>query len=113
MIEKLFAVQNQRETFLLLCAGGVVLGCVMHLACAARRFGRAAALAGDLLAGLVLMALLAYAALRSGEGLRLYGLLGVTIGAAAYLAVVPRAFRGVFCIMKKLGSCFGCGRKSR
>ena len=45
--------------------------------------------------------------------LMFYGLLGVTIGAAAYLAVVPRAFRGVFCIMKKLGSCFGCGRKSR
>lgn len=112
MIEKLFAVQNQRETFLLLCAGGVGLGCVMHLACAAQRLGRAAALAGDMLAGLALLALLAYASLRSGEGLRLYGLLGVTIGAAAYLAVVPRACHGVFCIMKKLGSRFVRGRKS-
>ena len=112
MMEKLFALQHQRETFLLLCAGGFALGLVIDLTRIARRMGRMAALAGDVLAALALFALLAYASLRSGEGLRLYGLLGAALGAAVYLAVVSRALRGACCQMKKLAARLSSGRKS-
>lgn len=112
MMEKLFALQHQRETFLLLCAGGFALGLVIDLTRIARRMGRMAALAGDVLAALALFALLAYASLRSGEGLRLYGLLGAALGAAVYLAVVSRALQGAWRQMKKLAARLPSGRKS-
>lgn len=110
MMEKLFAVQHQRETFLWLCLGGAALGLVMDLTRIPKgRMGRAA---GDVLAALMLFAMLACASLHAGEGLRLYALLGVSVGAALYLLVVSRAAHIAASAVKKLILRFSSGRKS-
>lgn len=88
MLETLFAQAIQGRTFLRMCLCGLLAGGCLHLTGWLRRrrpwlgaLGEAAGVLG--LCGAALWTLC-----RSGGGLRLYGLLGVLLGALAYRAGV-------------------------
>lgn len=83
-LEVLFAQAAQGRTFLLLTLCGAALALGVQLAGFLHRKNRWLGMGADLLcaAGLTLAA--AHILLRSGAGLRLYGLLGLCIGAGLY-----------------------------
>ena len=84
-LEVLFAAAGQRRTFLLMMLLGAAVALLIHLGGSLHRFSRPLGMVADLLtaAGFVLAA--TWIILGSGEGLRLYGLLGLCIGGALYL----------------------------
>ena len=88
-LEVLFAKASQGRTFLLMLLCGVAMGLAVQLAGFLHRASRPLGMAADLLcaAGLALGWILLF----SGEGLRLYGLLGLCIGGAAYAAGIGPA----------------------
>lgn len=85
-IELLFAKASQGRTFLLMVLLGAALALVVQLAGFLHRKSTWMGLAADLLCALGLALGMAQILLTSGEGLRLYGLLGLCIGAAVYAA---------------------------
>ena len=84
-LEVLFTAAGQRRTFLLMGLLGAALALLVHLGGSLHRVSRPLGMVADLLtaAGFVLAA--AWIIIGSGEGLRLYGLLGLCIGGALYL----------------------------
>ncbi len=85
-LEVLFAKATQGRTFLLLMLCGLAVGALVQLAGVLHRVNRFLGLAADLLCVVILAAAAAHILLASGEGLRLYGLLGLCIGGAAACA---------------------------
>ena len=94
-LEVLFAAAGQRRTFLLMGLLGAAVALLIHLGGSLHRFSRPLGMVADLLtaAGFVLAA--TWIILGSGEGLRLYGLLGLCIGGALYLGGVAPAVEWV------------------
>jgi len=103
-LEVLFAAAGQRRTFLLMGLLGVALALLVHLGGSLHRVSRPLGMVADLLtaAGFVLAA--AWIILGSGEGLRLYGLLGLCIGAALYLGGMAPAVEWAGKVSRKLRS---------
>ena len=85
-IELLFAKASQGRTFLLMVLRGAALSLVVQLAGFLHRKSTWLGLAADLLCALGLALGMVQILLTSGEGLRLYGLLGLCIGGAVYAA---------------------------
>lgn len=85
-LEVLFAKAAQGRTFLLMALCGLTLGLLVHLTGFLHRRNRFFGMAADLLCAFILAAAMGCILLSSGEGLRLYGLLGLCIGGAAYAA---------------------------
>lgn len=79
-LEMLFARAAQGRIFLLVAAGGVLLGLLLTGAGALYRVSRAAGMAADVLCALLGAAMVLGAAFLSGDGLRLYALLGLVTG---------------------------------
>jgi len=79
-LEMLFARAAQGRIFLLVAACGVALGLLLTGAGALYRTSRAAGMAADLLCALLGAAAVLAAAFLSGDGLRLYALLGLLLG---------------------------------
>ena len=86
-LELLFAQAAQVRTFLLLTQCGALLGALIFLGGVLRRCHPWLGGGCDLLCACVLAAACGQILLRSGEGLRLYGLLGLCIGGAAACAL--------------------------
>jgi len=85
-LEVLFAQAQQGRTFLLMLLCGAAMGLAVQLAGLLHQRNRWWGMAADLLCALLLALALGAILLRSGEGLRLYGLLGLCIGALLYIA---------------------------
>jgi len=85
-LEVLFAQAAQGRTFLLMVLCGAALALGVQLAGCVHRWKPWLGMAADLLCAVGLALALGQIILRSGEGLRLYGLLGLCIGAALYAA---------------------------
>ena len=85
-LEVLFAQASQGRTFLLMVLCGAAMGLLVHLSGFLHRANRFLGMAADLLLALALALALGWILLGSGEGLRLYGLLGLLIGGAIYAA---------------------------
>lgn len=83
-IELLFAKAAQGRTFLLMVLCGAFLALGVQLAGFLHRRSRLLGMGADVLCAAGLAAALCRILLQSGEGLRLYGLLGLCIGGAAY-----------------------------
>lgn len=92
-LEVLFAQAAQGRTFLLLVVCGMAAGLGVQLAGILHRRNRFLGMAADLLCAFLLAAVLGQILLISGEGLRLYGLLGLCIGGAVYAAGIGPLFR--------------------
>lgn len=86
MLETLFAQAAQGRTFLLMCLWGVAAGVCLHLTGLLRRWKPWLGVVGEALGVAVLCVLALGTVLLSGGGLRLYGLLGLTLGMLAYRA---------------------------
>ncbi|MGN0778760.1 MAG: spore cortex biosynthesis protein YabQ [Aristaeellaceae bacterium] len=104
MLENLFAQAVQAQLFLWLMAGGLGLGALHQLSRALRRRSRMAGLAGDVLTALTLGLVLLWTLTRFGTGLRAYGLLGLVLGLALYLAGVSPLMSAVGQGAARLGS---------
>ena len=87
-LEVLFAKAHQPRTFLLMLLCGAATGLMIHLAGFLHRRNRYLGMAADLLISFCLAGALGWILLGSGEGLRLYGLLGLCIGGTLYAAGV-------------------------
>lgn len=85
-IELLFAKASQGRTFLLMVLLGAALSLVVQLAGFLHQQKPWLGLVGDLLCALGLALGMAQILITSGEGLRLYGLLGLCIGGVVYAA---------------------------
>ena len=81
-LEVLFAKASQGRTFLLMALCGVGLGLLIPLAGRLHRVNRLLGSLADLLCVAAMAATIGGILLHSGEGLRLYGLLGLCIGGA-------------------------------
>lgn len=85
-LELLFAQAAQGRTFLLLTGCGLIVGVLIQLAGLIHRMNHFLGLAADLLCAMLLAVSAAQILRQSGEGLRLYGLLGLCIGGAIAFA---------------------------
>ncbi len=94
-LEMLFARAAQGRVFLLLMAGGLLLGLLLTAAGALYRWSRVAGMVADLLCALAAAGLVMTAAFLAGDGLRLYGLLGLAVGVLLYRCGVQPAAAGV------------------
>ena len=94
-LEVLFAQAAQGRTFLLLVVCGMAAGLGVQLAGVLHRRNRFLGMAADLLCAFLLAAVLGQILLISGEGLRLYGLLGLCIGGALYGAGIGPMVRRI------------------
>lgn len=83
-LEVLFAQANQGRTFLLMLLCGAAMALLVHLAGYLHRVSALWGGAADLLLASGLALALGGVLRQSGEGLRLYGLLGLLIGSALY-----------------------------
>ena len=92
-LELLFAQPRQGHTFLLMVLCGLALGAGILLAGWVHRRNRPLGMAADLLIALLAAAATGAILLQSGEGLRLYALLGLCIGGAVYAAGIGPLFR--------------------
>lgn len=101
-LEVLFAAAAQRRTFLLMTLLGAALGMLVHLNGCLHRASRPLGLAGDLLTAFFFALAGAWILLQSGEGLRLYGLLGLSIGAALYLGGLAPLVNGLARLLRSL-----------
>ena len=90
-LEVLFAQASQGRTFLLMVLCGAAMALGVQLSGFLHRRKPWLGMMADLLCALSLAMALGQIILRSGEGLRLYGLLGLCIGASLYAAGVAPA----------------------
>ena len=90
-LEVLFAAAGQRRTFLLMALLGAAVSLLIHLGGSLHRFSRPLGMVADLLTAIGFALAAAWIILGSGEGLRLYGLLGLCIGGTLYLGGVAPA----------------------
>lgn len=103
-LEVLFSQAGQGRTFLLMVLCGAALALCVQLAGFLHRWKPALGMAADLLCALGLALALGQILLQSGEGLRLYGLLGLCIGAALYAAGLAPALRWAAQGLQRIGS---------
>ena len=101
-IELLFAKAFQLRTFLLMLLLGAATGLAIQLAGLLHRRSRFLGSAADLLIAFALAGALGWIILLSGEGLRLYGLLGLCIGGALYLSGLSPALAWCARSLRKL-----------
>ena len=101
-LEMLFARAVQGRIFLWMTAGGLLLGALLTLS--GRLQGRRAlpGIALDVIAAVLAAAMALGAAFLSGDGLRLYALLGLLLGGALWRAGVQPLLDGLAALMKKL-----------
>lgn len=92
-LEVLFAQQNQCSAFLQLCVLGLAAGMLLHASVAVHRRRRIIGSVLDVVCCMGVAVLAALVMLRSGSGVRLYGLLGLVIGMLLYAAGVMQAVR--------------------
>ena len=92
-LEVLFAAAGQRRTFLLMALLGASVALLIHLGGSLHRVSRPLGMVADLLTAIGFALAAAWVILCSGEGLRLYGLLGLCIGGAVYAAGIGPLFR--------------------
>ncbi len=86
MLEVLFAQASQGRTFLQMVLCGAALALGVLLSGRLHRLHRGLGMAGDVFCAAGLAAAAGGILLESGEGLRLYGLLGLCIGGALGIA---------------------------
>lgn len=86
MIEQLFAQQGQGKAFLVMLAGGMAVAALFHITTFVRKRWRFLAIPGDISVALALLTVLLMPFVTMDTPLRLYGLLGVALGAALYAA---------------------------
>lgn len=101
-LEVLFAAAGQRPTFLLMGLLGAAMALLIHLGGGLHRTNKPLGMAIDLLIAVFFALTGAWILLRSGEGLRLYGLLGLCIGAALYLGGVAPVVDWLGGILRRL-----------
>lgn len=89
-LEVLFAQAHQGRTFLLMLLCGAAMGGLIQLSGLVYRVKPLLGMAADMLCAAGLALALGWILMGSGEGLRLYGLLGLCIGGALYAAGVAR-----------------------
>ncbi len=85
-LEVLFAQASQCRTFLLMVLCGAAVGLLVQLAGLLHQLNRWLGMAADLLCAAGLALAVGWILTSSGEGLRLYGLLGLCIGGTLYAA---------------------------
>lgn len=85
-LETLFSRAAQGRVFLLMAGCGLVLGGIAALGGWLHRRWRLLGTACDILCALLAAGMAAAAAFAAGDGLRLYALLGMILGAALYMA---------------------------
>ena len=90
-LELLFAKASQGRTFLLMVLCGAALALGIHLAGLIHRCKPLPGMAADVLCAAGLALALCRVLLTSGEGLRLYALLGLCIGGVIYSAGIAPA----------------------
>lgn len=95
MLESLFAHAAQEQTFLVMMASGLALGCALQLSGALRRKWKTLGFLWDGLFALFALILALMVMLRFGSGLRAYALLGITLGMLLYHAGVSRVVTSV------------------
>ena len=87
-LEVLFARAEQGRAFLLLAAGGALLGALLHAAGWLHRAWKPAGMAADVLCAMTAGVMLLGGAFLTGSGLRAYAVLGLLVGTALYRAGV-------------------------
>ena len=92
-LEVLFAQAHQGRTFLLMLLCGAAMGGLIQLSGLMYRVKPLLGMAADMLCAAGLALALGWILMGSGEGLRLYGLLGLCIGGALYAAGVAGPIR--------------------
>lgn len=90
-LEVLFAKAAQGRTFLLMVLCGALLALGLQLAGFLHQKNSLPGMAADVLCVLGVTLLMCRVLLASGDGLRLYGLLGLCIGGAVYAAGIAPA----------------------
>lgn len=107
MIEQLFARQGQEQAFLAMVLSGLVLGVAAQVCAWARRRWRRTAVVLDVCLALLLLAALMTPLMLLDTPLRLYALLGLTLGAALWAAgiapIVSAAVRKSARLRRKSG----------
>lgn len=101
MMERLFAVGEQREIFLMMTGCGFLWSILED---GAETVGRRCPLAGKLAeaaAAAALLAMLLGVLLHTHEGMRLYGLLGAAVGALLYRCGVSHLLHAAIGTVKK------------
>lgn len=106
-LEVLFAQQEQAATFLRMVLLGAAFALCFTISGVWRR-KRALSDAADVMAAMLLMGAALLVLLHSGEGMRLYALLGLLLGAALYEAGLRRI---LIWMGKQLKKIFSSGRK--
>ncbi len=100
-IELLFAKASQGRTFLLMVLLGAALALVVQLAGFLHQQKPWLGMAADLLCAVGLALGMVQILLTSGEGLRLYGLLGLCIGGAVYAAGIAPGLGWIICHLQR------------
>lgn len=101
-LEMLFARAAQGQIFLWMIAGGLLLGALLTLSGRLQRRHALPGVALDVLCALLAAAMTLGAVFWSGDGLRLYGLLGLLLGIALWRAGVQPVLDGASTGLKKL-----------
>lgn len=100
-LEVLFAQQGQAETFLRMVLLGAAFALALTLG-GAWRHRHGLSDAADVLCALMLTFLALLVLIHSGEGLRLYALLGLLLGAVLWETGIRRIFRWIGKRLKKI-----------
>lgn len=101
-LEMLFARAAQGRVFLLTLTGGLLLGAIAALGGWLHGRSRLLGAAADVLCALLAAGMMLAAAFMAGDGLRLYALLGLLLGALLYSAGVTPLLRAAFSGVQKL-----------
>lgn len=102
MLETLFARAGQTQAFLCLAGCGFLLGALWHLCGLLHPAHPALGAAADLGCCALLGMMLWWDLLIFGDGVRLYGLLGLMLGALMYLAGLRPVVNACLRLMRKL-----------
>ncbi len=101
-LEALFAREAQGRIFLLLLAGGLLLGAMLTLAGWLNRRCRPLGMAADVACALLAAGMALSAAFLAGDGLRLYALLGLLLGVALQRAGIQPLADALTATVQKL-----------
>lgn len=102
MLETLFARAGQTQAFLSLAGCGFLFGALCHLFSPLRRTRPVPGAAADLFCCLLLGVLLWRDLIVFGDGVRLYGLLGLIAGALLYFSGLQPVVNAFLRLMRKL-----------
>lgn len=102
MLETLFARAGQTQAFLSLAGFGFLFGALIHLCSPLRRARPVLGTVADLSCCALLGVMLWWDLLFFGDGVRLYGLLGLTLGALLYFSGLRPVVSAFLRLMRKL-----------